>query len=271
MKSEYIRGIRGTGLSRGKESVKRAGTELPASFSMFSIAGDLGAMNRKNKNYPFAGALLAIALCGASGTAMAGSFVPAANVQLGTLGYGLGLTFAVVPRTFNVRTGFNTFSFSRSKVYDGANFNGNIKFQNMPILADWYPFHGAFHLTAGGWYNNNKITLTGVPNSGSTYTINGNTYSASQVGSLTGQMKFKTFDPYVGIGWGNPMWGSAWDASFDVGALYEGAPQISITATGEAANPALASDLNQVRNTATTDTANYKWWPVIQFGVSYRF
>ena len=215
--------------------------------------------------------LCAAALGSACGTASAGSFVPAVNAQLGTLGYGLGLTFTIVPKTFNVRTGFNTASYSGSKTYDNANFNGQIKFQNVPVLADWYPFHGAFHLTAGGYYNKNRLDLTGAPEAGGVYTINGDTYTASQVGTLTGQVAFKTFSPYIGMGWGNPMWGSNWDASFDIGALYEGAPDVSLSATGAASDPALASDLASVRNTAMTDTASYKWWPVIQFGVSYRF
>jgi hypothetical protein len=62
----------------------------------------------------------------------------------------------------------------------------------------------------------NAADVTGVPEVGGNYTINGRTYTASEVGSLTGKTHFNTVALYVGIGWGNPVYGCA---VFGVGSL----------------------------------------------------
>ena len=112
--------------------------------------------------------------------------------------------------------------------------------------------------------------MTGTPTSG-TYTLNGHTYTAQQVGSLTGKTHFNGAAPYVGIGWGDPMDGGRLTFTANVGAIYQGAPNISLTATGAAANPQLASDVQAEQNRVNSKVSGYQWWPVMGVGLMYRF
>ncbi|MDA8365139.1 MAG: hypothetical protein M0Z84_15325 [Gammaproteobacteria bacterium] len=213
----------------------------------------------------------AVAFLGLSLTAFAVHAAPAVDAHVGTLGYGLGLTFPLENHTLEGRILFNTLDYNHSKTYDSIDYDGNLRLRSAGALLDWYPFHGVFRLSGGLLYNGNKVDLTAVPNAGGTYTINGNTYSATQVGSLTGTMDFNSVSPYLGIGFGNSLHNGRLTLLLDVGAIYQGSPKVSLSATGAAGNPALQADVQQAAATVASDAASYKWWPVIQLGIGYRF
>ncbi len=195
---------------------------------------------------------------------------PALDLQAGTLGGGLGLTFGV-NRSLDVRAGFNVANAERTATLGGISYDGQLKFQTVGALADWYPFQGSFHLSAGLFYNDNKVNLTATPGAGGTYTINGNTYSAAQVGTLTGAIGFNKTSPYGGLGFGNPMRGGPWSVMLDLGVLYQGSPQVTLSASGERANPQVATVVSSAAQTAQSDIADYRWWPLVQLNLAYRF
>lgn len=78
------------------------------------------------------------------------------DVHLSTLGYGLGAAF---PMTDSIagRIGFNQFNKSLNETSDSVNYTGDLKLSSFNALADWHPFNGMTHLTAGLMYNNNKF------------------------------------------------------------------------------------------------------------------
>ncbi len=57
----------------------------------------------------------------------------------------------------------------------------------------------------------------------------------------------------------------------DVGALYQGSPKANLSASGTLANPQLAADVASAQRTAESDAAKYRWWPMVQRGLGYRF
>lgn len=216
----------------------------------------------------FLAVLMGPALFAWIGAAHAG---PAVDVHAGTLGGGLGVSFGVIPDRVDLRAGFNTFNYNRTLTSGTIDYDGQVKFENAGALVDLYPFNGSFRLSLGLYYNNNNFDLTGKPNASGTYTINGTTYTASQVGSLTGTVSFDKSSPYIGFGFGNPMRGGHVTLMFDVGAIYQGSPQVTLNATGAAGNPLLASDLTAAQQTAQNDMTKFRWWPVIQLGLGIRF
>jgi hypothetical protein len=127
---------------------------------------------------------------------------------------------------------------------------------------------GKFRISLGGLYNDNKLDLTGAPTGGN-YVINGITYTAAQAGTVTGNVKFNKFAPYVGLGYGNALADSGWGLSLDAGAIYQGMPKATLSATGAAAGLAanVAAEQIQLQNSVK----NYKWWPVVSVGMDYRF
>lgn len=114
---------------------------------------------------------------------------------------------------------------------------------------DYYPIKDSgFRLSLGVNYSRIKGTLGGRPDNGS-YSINGQRYSATQVGSLNGNLKYKDLHPFMGIGWESKPLGSAgWRFVSDLGVLYYGKAKTSLSASGATAGSALQRDIDAERN-----------------------
>lgn len=195
----------------------------------------------------------------------------AMGVGIGSEGIGGQISAQLVPHTLNVNLGFSRFTHNFSFTADNANFEGRLRLGAVPVVLSWYPLHGNFSLDAGVFINQNQVETTASPNAGGAYTINGVTYSASQVGQLSGVTNFNTAAPYVGIGWGNPFAGGRWTFMANAGAMYEGAPGVRLTATGAAADPRLAADVQALQNSVNNKLNFLNWWPVVTVGIAYRF
>ncbi len=189
------------------------------------------------------------------------------NLKAASLGAGVELSKSLGEK-FSVGLGFNSYHYKTTDSASGIDYDFKYELQSAGLLANYHPFAGAFRFTGGVLYNNNELKLTGKPSAGSTYTINGNTYTASQVGTLTGKLMFNKTAPYLGLGWGNRP-GSKFGLSADLGVLYQGSPKLTLTATGAAAG--LTSDLEQERKKAESDLSNFKWYPVLSLGLYFRF
>jgi len=171
----------------------------------------------------------------------------------GTPGVGLDLDLGISP-SFGLRVGFAGFNVSRTIDTSDVDYDGRLKLRTVTGLLDWYVFEGGFHLTAGIAGNGTKLDVVGEPSQGS-YTINGTTYSSSQLGSLNGQLKFgNSVSPYVGLGWGNPAGeGSRFHFLFDVGAIYGGTPTVSLSAQCGPAAPPGSALCNEIQSNVTTE------------------
>jgi len=219
--------------------------------------------------------LLVLALCGAFATSAQAEGL-GVYINGGTTGFGLGIA-GPLSDSMTGRIGFDTWKRTLTKSDANGNYNLDLKLQTVNVLADWYPFSGAFRTTFGLVANGNKATLAATAVNGS-YTFNNVTYTASDVGSYTGEMKFNSTAPYLGIGWGNPVEkGKGWGFVTDVGVLFQGSPKINSTVTCGTAivgTPACTQLQNDVAASTTqlqNDTKNYKYWPVISIGLSYNF
>lgn len=214
--------------------------------------------------------ITAVLLLGMS--ASVGAQTMSVGLKAGTQGIGVDLSTPILPDTLNARLGASYLSYNRA--YDSSNvhYDGTLKLKNLSALADYYPFHGSFRLTGGLSYNGNKFDVTAVPTGSQTYTINGNTYTAQNVGSMAGEVTWNKAAPYLGIGWGNPV-GTHSGLTFmtDLGVMYQGPAKVSLAATGAAANPALANDVETARQQAQNDLSKYRWYPVLSLGLAYKF
>ncbi len=193
-------------------------------------------------------------------------------VRFGTLGLGLEVS-KLLTGHIAARVGGNYFKVSTTKDQTNITYDASLKLQAFSALIDLFPGkRGGFHLTAGIMTNPAKVTATGQPTASGTFTINNNTYTTAQVGTLIAEGKFKSVAPYVGIGFGTPARnGGALGFLFDLGAVI-GKPTITLSATGAAGNAALASDLQAQVASTQTDVDKYaKVYPVLDFGLIYRF
>lgn len=196
----------------------------------------------------------------------------------GTPGVGLSLGFGF-SRQWGMRVGYSAFDLHHAVNTSDVDYRGTLKLGIATALLDWYPFKGVFHLTAGVADDATKLDVVGQPTQG-TYTFNGNTYTTQQIGSLTGQAKFAhPVGPYLGFGWGNPTGGSGRvHFLLDVGAIYGGAPQVTLNAQcGSAAPPGsplcatAQSDLLVERRNLQHKVDVLDWYPVVNLAVAVRF
>lgn len=217
-------------------------------------------------------ALLAVpTVLPAQGAGKHGSDISIA-ARFGTLGLGGEISKLVVPH-IGIRVGANTFSYTRTIDQTNISFDATLKAKAITGLIDLYPKgRGSFHLTGGIITNPVEVTAVGVPKQSGTFTINNREYTTAQVGTLTGSGKWPKTSPYAGLGFGTPANShSALKFIFDLGAAI-GKPTIALTATGAANNAQLQSDLNSQIVSTQADVNKYaKVYPVISFGLAYRF
>jgi hypothetical protein len=202
----------------------------------------------------------------------------AVAVRAGTPGVGLDLDLGLTP-AFGVRVGFSGFDINHSVDTSDVDYAGRLKLATVTGLLDWYAFNGSFHLSAGVAGNDTKLDVTGQPSQGS-YTINGHTYSSSQLGSLTGQLKFgNSVSPYVGFGWGNPAGeDSRIHFLLDVGAIYGGTPSVNLNAQCGPAAPAGSPVCSEAQSDLASEEAKLRhkadilqWYPMVSLGIGVRF
>lgn len=201
-----------------------------------------------------------------------------ASLRAGTLG--LGLEFNVgFTETLNLRLGYSTYDYDDTIEETEVTYDGEIKLRNPSAILDWHAFHGGFRLSFGAVATNTEINATGRP-TGGTYELDGQVFTASQVGTLRGTVEMgNSVSPYVGLGWGNTV-----DAAgrvtflFDIGAVYMGTPEVNLTATCGTAAPAgsvncnrLQAAVQQEEDDLAEDATLYEWYPVISLGIAVRF
>lgn len=181
------------------------------------------------------------------------------DAHVSTLGYGLGVAFPMTD-TIAGRLGFNKFNKSFNKTSNSVNYTGDLKLSSFEALADWHLFNGVTHLTAGLMHNGNKFAM----DSTGSYTINGNPYSAT----LTSTVEFNKVAPYLGFGWSGQARNTGFSFKSDFGVLFQGKPKSTVT---DASGTVPASDLATAQADLDNELKNFKYYPVISFGIGYAF
>lgn len=195
----------------------------------------------------------------------------------GTLGLGGGVGYGYND-LLTARVGYTTFSINHDVNTDDVDYKGKFKLGGAETMLDWHPFRSTFRVTGGFIFSRNKIDVDGKLNQ--TVTINNVNYTAGDLGDLSGNVKFKSTTPYLGIGWGNV---AGKDGNFhfiaDIGVQYLGSPKVKLnaacTAQGLATAPVqcaqLAQNVKVEEDKLNKEVEDYKFWPVITVGVGYRF
>jgi len=203
------------------------------------------------------------------------------GLKLSTLGIGADFAMPLTQKT-QLRLNINGIKVNKTKNKDGVTYAAKLKLFTVGALLDYYPSDtSTFHISAGAYYNKNKLTGTAKPKGG-TYTFNGVDYDVTVIDKAYASLTFKKFAPYIGFGWGGKLNNRGWSFSFDIGAMYHGTPKFNLYATkGANADAVLAAqgktwsdvvnDINAQRDKTQKDIKKYKWYPVVSLGFLYRF
>ena len=193
-------------------------------------------------------------------------------LRAGTPGIGLEVNKLLLSH-LGVRVGGNYFRYSATRSESGIRYDATLKLRGISALLDFYPgARGSFHFTGGLFSNPVKVTATGKPSAAGDFEINGTTYTASQVGRLDAEAKYSDVGPYFGLGFGTPAnTHHGLKFLFDLGVVI-GKAKVTLDATGAASGSPLASDLAAQARQTQNDINDYaKVYPVLSFGLGYRF
>lgn len=197
----------------------------------------------------------------------------ATTLDLGTTGLGLHLSTPLSAK-LNGRLGLNVANYSYDGNTSDLEYDFKLKLKTVDALIDYHPFDGVFRITGGVVYNGTKIDARAKPNGG-TYTVNGRAYDAALVGDLSGKIDFRKAAPYLGIGWGNALKAEGWSVGADLGVSFQGSPKTQL-ASNNCTAPALictqlANDVAAENAELADEVKDFKLYPVIRVGISYRF
>lgn len=194
-----------------------------------------------------------------------------AGVKVGTLGAGVELTYAISPR-FTVSAGINKYSISSTETTADIDYDVDLDFNTVAVLANFHPFAGSFRITGGVMINSNELDMTANPDALGNFNINGTDYSVAQVGILKAGVDFKKIAPYAGIGFGHSA-GSGLGFTLDLGVLLQGEPNVDLTSRGGtlSGNAAFQAELAAEEANAEDDIKGFTMYPVVSAGVNFRF
>jgi hypothetical protein len=194
------------------------------------------------------------------------------TASVGTTGLGVHLSTRVA-QDLNARLGVNFLNYSGSASTQHVDYDLKLKMGSLDALLDYFVAQGEFRISGGLVYNRNKVTATGKPNATGTFTLNGQQFSTAQLGTLNGEIDFKKIAPYLGIGWGNSLRKDrGWGFSGDLGVLFQGSPRTTLTSsTNCLGDPVCQASLAAENQSLNDKVHNFKAFPVVRVGATYRF
>lgn len=199
------------------------------------------------------------------------------GVTGGTLGVGPEVSYRISDN-IGVRGNVTFLSVNTDIDSDDLTYDAKLKLQSGGAMLDVYPFGGGFRVSGGLRINGNEASAVATPNAGANYTIDGTSYTAAEIGTLTAVTDVKKIAPSLTLGYGGGL-SSGLVFGVEVGALFQGAVNVQpLTFTGLCAGtsaPAgcatLAADLEAERLSVNEDIDGYKVYPILQLSVGYRF
>lgn len=210
---------------------------------------------------------IATAILSFSGIANADAGV---GVKVGTLGLGLEGRWSPLP-WLDLRVGANQYDFDDTGSRAGINYDGTFALDTVYATGNFRFPLSPFRVTAGVFSNNNEVQLASQDAGNANFNIGGIDFSSADVGSLQSVTSFEKTAPYVGVGYDFEAFGKV-GLNFDVGMLWQGEPNVTLTANGLAADqPAFQDALEAERLEIEDDVSNYKAFPVLSLGFIYNF
>lgn len=192
--------------------------------------------------------------------------------KVSTLGGGADVILGISPH-LNFRAGAQLFSMTETLEESDIIYDGDLELRSGNLLFDLYPTAGGFRISAGAILNDNSFT--GRSTEDTLVVVNGVSYPVALVGVIAARVTTDPAGPYLGLGFGNPLSsGSPWRVTLDLGAFYQGEPQVELTATPFLPIPLPGSfqeDLAEEERKLQADVRKYKVYPVVSIGVAYRF
>jgi hypothetical protein len=183
-------------------------------------------------------------------------------VHGGSLGVGADVGYAVAPR-ITLRAGGNFFPIGLDLTASDIQYTFDFPSPQFSAAIDLF-LVGNLRLSGGAVYSPNSFSASATP--AQSQTIGGVTYTPAEIGILTGTFDTNKLKPYASIGWGN-IAKSKIGFFFDLGVAFQGAPLVTLDATGAVAQ----ADLNSEAQDFADDIGWFRYYPIATVGLSVAF
>lgn len=210
---------------------------------------------------------LLLVSCAASSLPLAARADVSAGFGAGSTGAGINVTVPVSSR-LDVRAKTGNGSLHATITADGQPYQGNFNLSNQTLILDVHPTSSAFVVSVGAFANGNTISATGQSQNGS-ITINGQTYTTGEAGTVTASAAWSNVTPYLGIGFAPSQHRAG--LGLEAGAAFQGAPNVGVTATGSmATDPAFRQNLNRAQQKIAQALAKFNVYPVLDLRYTFK-
>ena len=153
-------------------------------------------------------------------------------------------------------------------------YSGHLQFNTGGGFLDWHPFSNPWLVSAGAVAGDRRVNVKATPAVTGTIKIDGQSYPVTEIGSVNGAINFGSPAPFVGFGWDNTFY-TAHKIGFRAiaGVVFgDSNPAVNLHAIGPFANdPTVISDVQAEQGSLQHDARDYRYYPIVQLGVNYRF
>ena len=207
------------------------------------------------------------------------------EVKAGLEGFGFDVAVPLT-RRINLRGGAQFLGVTGSFSTDGLQVAGSISAENVDASVDIYPFHNSFHISPGiTAHNDNHVTGNLYVPPGGSFSLGDTDYTSDPTDPITGLARLTfggTVAPRLTVGWGNlvPHNGSRISFPFDIGVEFTSRPVLQLYLNGNGCDSDGCGDINSGDGLANqqqqvqqieNELAPLRFYPIMSFGVSYKF
>jgi hypothetical protein len=173
---------------------------------------------------------------------------------------------------FSVRAVQNGVRAEASYDFQGTNFDVEGRISSFGIMLDLHPTDEMFRISAG--VRRNTITADLSTTFDNDFEYGGTSYSESGPTTLTGRIQLPEITPVATVGWRGSLRENI-DLTAEFGAMYIGTPDVSLSASGGAAEGSNATAFNDEvenhRQSIEDSLGRLGIYPIAQIGLSMRF
>jgi hypothetical protein len=190
------------------------------------------------------------------------------GVKAGSLGFGVEGAWRPIP-WFDVRIGANQFTYDDTGSQAGVNYDAELSLDTVYGTANFRFPLSPMRFTVGAFSNGNELLLTSLD--ANAIEIGGIVYPGDAVGQLRSVTSFDSMSPYAGVGFDFDIIDKI-GLNLDFGVLMQGDPEVTLGADGIlASDPLFLEQLEAERQELEAEMEDYKIWPVVSVGFTYKF
>jgi hypothetical protein len=187
----------------------------------------------------------------------------------------------------DIRGGFNFYSYGTDFTKDGAHYAEDVDLRSVNLQYDKY-LHAGLFISGGAlvWNGNKGDGSVTIP-AGQSFSLGTKTYISDPSNPVHGSsgVRINKFSPLVTLGYGNLISKGRIAYSFEGGVAFHGTPLATLSLTGGAcfgvpaglicqdigSNAGIQNDVAAQQTKINNDISGYKYYPIIQFMIGYKF